>query len=91
MVYIPYDVVKRWMMEKHRRLLDENPNVEPLYTFDVKIQWFKWLEWIPNSQEEFEKFRNQFPIQDRGTIHCRPYTAYERYKMPYNKRRGGIR
>ena len=70
MVYVPYEVVRRWMLEKWRLKKNELPDTPPLTVLDIRIEWFKILDWVPESFEDFERFSNQFNWQDRGKFYC---------------------
>ena len=64
MVYVPFEVVERLMLTRF-------PKPTAL---DIRIEWFKMLEWLPTNEQAFEEFRRRFPLEDRKQIRCRPYT-----------------
>ena len=84
MVYVPYEVVRRWMLERWGLKKKELPDTPPLTLSDISIEWFKILDWVPESSEDFERFRNQFGSQDRNKVYCSRYLP----KTQWSKRRG---
>ena len=83
MVYVPYEVVRRWMLERWGLKKKELPDTPPLTASDIRIEWFKILDWVPESYEDFERFRNQF-LHDRDKVYCTRYLP----KTQWSKRRG---
>jgi hypothetical protein len=42
---------------------------------EIRIEWFRMLEFYPMNQTAFESFVNRFPLEDRKKISFRPYTG----------------
>jgi len=80
MVYIPWAVVKRYMMRRRR----EDPSQPKPSISDIDIQWYRWLDWCPPSSEEFERFKLRFPPRDREQIYFR---VVHEFRKPVEKRR----
>ena len=71
MVYIPYEVVERYMRRKWVEAQKENPALPEPTVQEVNIQWFKWLDFVPNSSLDLERFQQMFPLPDRYRIQYR--------------------
>ena len=84
MVYIPWEVAEDYMLNKWRENLKENPNAPRPTKIDINRQWFTWLDWVPESSLELERFRERFPVADRHKIEYRMVTEF---KMPLPKKR----
>ena len=77
MVYIPYEVVERYMRRKWIEAKAENPALPEPTVQEVNIQWFKWLDFVPNSSLDLERFQQMFPASDRYTIEYRMLSEFK--------------
>jgi len=75
MVHVPYEVVERLMIAKWESALYDNPNASKPSPQEIRIEWFKMLEFYPQNNEAFNNFANRFPLEDRKKISFRPYTG----------------
>ena len=75
MVNVSYEMVERLMISKWQSALQENPNTPKPSVQEIRIEWYRMLEFYPTNIREFENFTNRFPLEDRKTIQFRPYTG----------------
>lgn len=68
MVYVPLETVKRLALRRWREALPANPSTPKPTWYDIKLEWYKMLEWIPQGWGDFDKFLFQFPPEDRDEI-----------------------
>lgn len=71
MVYVPWKVAERYMLHKWEEALKENPSLPRPTKCDINIQWFVWLDWVPNNSLDMDRFQQMFPIGDRHHIQYR--------------------
>jgi len=69
MVYVPYEAVERLMLSKW---VENTPKPTAL---EIRIEWYRMLEFYPLDIEAFRTFVNRFPLEDRKKISFRPYTG----------------
>ena len=80
MVYVPYEVVERLMIAKWESTLIDNPSASKPSPQEIRIEWFRMLEFYPQNNEAFNNFLNRFPFEDRKNILFRPYTGTRIHK-----------
>ena len=73
MTYVPYDAVKRLMLARWEKDRLENPELPPPTTWEIKVEWFRMLEYSPTSSRDFFRFRDQFLPEDQKKITHRRY------------------
>jgi len=72
------------MIRKWEEARKENPSLPRPTKFDINIQWFKWLDWVPTSSMDLNSFQQMFTMQDRGHIQYRVLKEFTR--QPVKKR-----
>lgn len=72
MVYVPYEAVERLMIAKWE---ERGAGASKPTALEIRIEWFRMLEFYPQNLREFENFVNRFPLEDRKKISFRPYTG----------------
>ena len=72
MVYVPYEMVERLMVSKWEK--GEAGVFKPTPQ-EIRVEWFRMLEFYPLDIEAFRTFVNRFPLEDRKKISFRPYTG----------------
>jgi len=77
-VYVPYEVVKRLMLKRWEKAREEKPGLPRPTLWEIKVEWFRMLEYHPLSSAEFFNFRDQFPRGDQVKITHRRYSR-QRY------------
>jgi len=84
MVYVPFEAVKHLMLQRWREKKTLDPDTPPPTISEIRIEWFKILDWVPENYDAFERLKNQFPLEDRKRIF---YTRYDNEEEKV-KRRG---
>ena len=59
------------MIDKWEDALKENPGLPRPTIKEIDVQWFKWLDWVPNSSLDLEGFKQMFSRLDRDKIQYR--------------------
>ena len=59
------------MLHKWEEALKENPSLPRPTTHEINIQWFVWLDWVPNNSMDLDNFKQRFPVPDRYQIQYR--------------------
>lgn len=71
MVYVPYKVVERLMLNKWR---EERVAVPKPTAQEIRCAWYLMLEFYPPDRRAFETFLARLPVEDRHLVRFRPYT-----------------
>jgi len=88
MVYVPLEAVKRLALRKWRDALSSNPSAPKPTWGDIKLEWYRLLEWIPQKWGDFDGFLLQFPPEDRNVIIQGNRRGWELGWDPDKRRRG---
>jgi len=72
------------MLHKWEEALKENPNLPRPTKHEINIQWFLWLDWVPNSSMDLDNFKQRFSRLDSNQIQYRVLKEFTR--QPVKKR-----
>ena len=68
MTYVPYEVVKRLLLARWEKAREEKPDLPRPTAWEIKVAWFRMLDYSPSSSVQFFNFRDQFPRRDQVRI-----------------------
>jgi len=75
MVYVPLDAVRRLMLSRWEKTRVKNPKAPRPREWEIRVEWYKMLEFYPLSSQDFFRFRSQFPFVDQVKITHNRYTG----------------